>query len=349
MKVYKKLFEKIISLENLFAAWDKFKSDKRSKRDVQAFEWNLEENMFQLYRDLRTKQYKHGTYSGFWIHDPKSRHIHKASVRDRVLHHAIFTVLNPIFEPSFISNSFSCRIGKGTHRGVKMLARSISSVGGNGYKPVFVLKCDVRKFFDTIDHFVLIQILDKKIKDADTMWLMREIVDSFDSKSSNLFEHKGVPIGNLTSQLFANVYMNEFDQFIKHTLKVKHYFRYTDDFVIVSNNQKYLDGLIVPINTFLKENLSLILHPNKVFIRKFHQGIDFLGYIILPHHQQLRLKTKKRILNKLQRQIHEHKEGRISYEAVEQSLQSYLGVLSHADAHNFSEHIKNQFWFWLND
>lgn len=349
MKTYKNLFEKIISLENLFAAWDRFKSDKRNKRDVQAFEWQLEENMFQLLYDLRTKRYKHGAYSGFWIHDPKPRHIHKATVRDRVLHHAIFTVLNPIFEPTFIAHSFSCRVGKETHKGVDALARSMRKVGGNAHKPVFALKCDVKKFFDTIDHAVLVRILENKIEDADTMWLMEEIIGSFQSGHSNLFERKGVPIGNLTSQLFANVYMNEFDQFVKHTLKVKYYFRYTDDFVIVSNTEGYLRELIVPISKFLQERLALSLHPNKISVRKLRQGIDFLGFIVLPHHRELRAKTKRRIRGKLRRRIREHKAGSISYQTVEQSLQSYLGVLSHANAYTLSEQIKNQFWFWLND
>lgn len=349
MKVYKNIYERIISPENLFSAWDAFKSDKRNRTDVQEFEWRLEEDIFALHRDLRTKQYKHGAYSGFWIKDPKPRHIHKATVRDRVLHHAIFTVLNPIFEPTFIAQSFSCRIGKGTHKGIKALANIIRKISGNGHKKSFALKCDVRKFFDTIDHGVLLRILGKRIKDADTMWLLSEIVESFTAKYSNLFERKGVPIGNLTSQLFANVYMNEFDQFMKHKLRVKNYLRYTDDFVVVSDNRDYLEGLIPPIGKFLEESLTLDLHPNKVTIRKFHQGIDFLGYIVLPHYQQLRTKTKKCILKKLFRRVRDHKQGIISYETVEQSLQSYLGVLSHADTYAFTNDLKNQYWFWLTE
>lgn len=131
MKVYKNIFDRIISIENLFAAWDAFKSDKRSRKDVQVFELRIEENLFELHRDLRAKRYKHGAYSGFWIKDPKPRHIHKATVRDRVLHHAIFTVLNPIFEPSFIAQSFSRRIGKGTHKGIAAFAKIIGKVMRN--------------------------------------------------------------------------------------------------------------------------------------------------------------------------------------------------------------------------
>src|SRR3989338_2501142 len=349
MKIYKNVFKEIISLGNLFAAWDAFKSDKRNRQDVQAFERKLEENIFDLHHDLQAKKYKHGAYSGFWIRDPKPRHIHKATVRDRVLHHAIFNILNPIFEPTVIAQSFSCRIGKGTHKGIWELKEIINKISRNRHRNVFALKCDVRKFFDSIDHDVLIKILDNKIKDSDAMWLLYEIVRSFISKDANVFEHKGVPIGNLTSQLFANVYMNEFDQFMKHELKISYYLRYTDDFIIVSDNKEYLEKLILPIDKFLKTRLGLSLHPNKVSVRKFHQGIDFLGYVILPQHQQLRTKTKKRIFNKIFRRVFEKKQGLISDETLKQSLQSYLGVLGHANSYKLSQELMNQFWFWLKE
>ncbi|HOF50144.1 MAG TPA: reverse transcriptase/maturase family protein [Candidatus Colwellbacteria bacterium] len=349
MKTYRNLFDQIISLENLFAAWEKFKSDKQGKDDVQLFEWQLEQNIFQLHRDLKARRYKHGLYTSFWIQDPKQRHIHKAAVRDRVLHHAIFAIINPLFEKSFISNSFSCRINKGTHKGIITLRDLTRKVSGNVRKPCFALKCDIKKFFETIDHYILFNILAKKIKDPDTMWLLREVIESFSSRYSNLFEQKGVPIGNLTSQLFANVYLNEFDQFIKHGLKIKHYLRYTDDFVILADNPYYLEKIISPIKSFLRQRLCLELHPNKVSIRKLRQGIDFLGYVVLPYHLQLRTKTKNRVFKKLKMRVKEYKDGRIPYKTVEQSLQSYLGVLSHADTHILNQELKNQLWFWLNE
>jgi len=349
MRIYKNIFNKIISLENLFSAWDRFKSDKQKKRDVQKFEWNLEENIFQLHRDLKCKRYKHGAYSSFYIHDPKQRHIYKATVRDRILHHAIFTTLNPIFEPTFIFNSLSCRVDKGTHKGIDILDKLTRQVSRNTFKPCFVLKCDIRKFFETIDHKILLDIIRKRIKDANTMWLLEEIIESFTSRYSNLFERKGLPIGNLTSQLFANIYLNEFDQFIEHELKVKHYIRYTDDFVIVAENKPYLKNLIAPIRSFLSEKLALELHPKKITIRKFHQGIDFLGYIILPYCRLLRTKTRQRIFKKLKKRIEEYKRGEINKQTLGQSLQSYLGVLSHADTYKIGQELKNQFWFWLNE
>lgn len=169
----------MVSAENLFRAWDVFKSEKLKKSDVQLFERNLEENIFQLHRELKDKTYEHGPYKGFYITDPKQRHIHKALVRDRVLHHAIFSVINPIFEPTFISTSYSCRIGYGTHRGVEKLAVMMRSVSRNGTRPCFILKCDIKKFFDSVNHAILLGILKKRIKDQSAMWLLERIIASF--------------------------------------------------------------------------------------------------------------------------------------------------------------------------
>jgi len=242
MKTYSGLFNIIVSLENLFSAWDVFKKGKQTRPDVQRFEWHLEENIFKLHRELKNKTYRHGPYTGFYIKDPKQRHIHKATVRDRILHHAVFSVINPMFEPTFISSSFSCRVGYGTHRGVEVLEKMVRKITRNGTRPCYVLKCDIKKFFDTVDHAILFSLLRKRITDENALWLLKEIIESFCSRYSTLFECKGLPIGNLTSQLFANIYMNEFDQFVKHELRVKYYVRYTDDFVIASDNEYTLRG-----------------------------------------------------------------------------------------------------------
>ncbi|MDE2019870.1 MAG: RNA-directed DNA polymerase [Patescibacteria group bacterium] len=156
---------------------------------------------------------------------------------------------------------------------------------------------------------------------------------------------RGIPIGNLTSQLFANVYMNEFDQFVKHVLKVKHYARYTDDFVVVADDPVCLEDLLPRIRQFLKERLMLDLHPKKVAILKFHRGVDFLGYVALPHHRTVRTKTQKRIFKNLERLVARYRTGAISKERLEASLRSYLGVFSHADAKRLEEKLKNLVWF----
>lgn len=193
MKKYKNLFERIVSVENLFLAWDRFKQDKHTKNDVLKFEAELEQNIFALRRSLGDKTYKHGDYVGFRIHDPKLREIHKAEVRDRVLHHAIFNVLNPIFEPTFIPMSFSCRVGKGTHAGVRAVAKMLRAESRNDTRPCFALKCDVRKFFDSVDHAILFEILARRIGDTDTLSLLRGIIESYaaDERQGGGFEEGG--------------------------------------------------------------------------------------------------------------------------------------------------------------
>lgn len=179
MKIYTDLFNKIISLENLFVSFDEFKKDKQNKKDVLKFEWNLENNIVELNRELKYHKYEHGVYTKFKICDPKPRVIHKATVRDRILHHAIFRILNPIFEPIFISHSFSCQIDKGTHKGVRTLAKMLRRTSQNNTRPCFALKCDIRKFFDSVDHSILLDVMKRKIRDDEAIWLIKKIVESF--------------------------------------------------------------------------------------------------------------------------------------------------------------------------
>ncbi len=347
MKVYEHIFEQVVAPERLFAAWEEFRRGKHRRNDVMEFEAGLEQNIFQLHRELQSGTYKHNAYSAFTICDPKQRRIHKASVRDRIVHHAVFAALNPIFEPAFFAHSFSCRKGKGTHRGVIALERMLRQASRNCTRPCFALKCDIHQFFASVDHLILLRILEKRIKDKQMLKLLHEIIGSFSSGDVTLFERKGIPIGNLTSQLFANVYMNEFDQFMKHALKVKHFIRYTDDFVIVSDDENYLHTLLPSITVFLQETLHLNLHPHKVSIRKYTQGIDFLGYVLLPHYRTLRTTTKRRMVRKLHEKTVASSAGFLTEEKAQQSLQSYLGVLSHADCHRLSQDLRNQFWFWM--
>lgn len=347
MKVYKNLFDTVVTPESLFAAWDEFYRGKGNKMDVLYFERRLEQHIFQLHRDLISRTYRHGMYHGFHIADPKPRHIHKATVRDRVVHHAVFTVLNRIFGPTFIADSFSCRKGKGTHKGVDRVQKMIRKVSKNGTHPCYALKCDVKKFFDSINHDILLALLKRRIKDSDFLWLLQEIVESCSSNERervNALARVGMPIGNLTSQIFANVYMSEFDQFVKHGLRVKFYARYTDDFVIIADSSSYLTSLIPSIGDFLLRRLALQLHPEKVVIRPFHQGIDFLGYVIFPHFRLLRSRTKQRMLRKMARRVEEHWADLITDYSLRQTLQSYLGVLSHANSYKVSRNIRNRFW-----
>jgi RNA-directed DNA polymerase len=173
------LYKKIISLDNLLLSWKEFRNGKRSKTDVREFELNLEDNLFELHEELTTMKYKHGNYSSFHITDPKQRHIHKAKVRDRIVHHAVHRILYPIFDEYFISGSYSCRLGKGSHRAVTKLQRMARKVSKNYTGHCYVLKCDIKKFFNSVDHQILFKILKHKINDPDLLSLIEEIIGSF--------------------------------------------------------------------------------------------------------------------------------------------------------------------------
>ena len=316
----------------MFLSWREFKKGKAKRKNVLEFEFNLEDNLFQLYQELRNKTYKHSKYTSFYIQDPRLRHIHKAIIKDRIVHHLVSRYLENIYDKTFIFDSYSCRINKGTHGAVNRLRRfSIKQSKGNKIN-FYCLKCDIKKFFDSIDHNILIEILKQTIKDKDILNLITEIISSFQT-----MPNKGIPLGNLTSQHFANIYLNEIDKFVKHKLKVKYYIRYTDDFVILHTNKDYLEKTVNSIEEFIKDNLKLSLHPGKIIIRKYHQGIDFLGYISLPHYRILRTKTKIRMFKKIKNKIKDFKTTKISEESLNQTIQSYFGVLKHCNSYKLKK------------
>lgn len=332
------------SPENLFLAWDRFRSGKSGRPDVQSFEVRLEERILELHRDLAMGAYRHGPYAAFTICDPKQRRIHKATVRDRIVHHAVFAALNPLIELRLIAHSFSCRKGKGTHRAVDALEGMLRSVSRNGENRCFVLKCDIHRFFASMDHAVIRSLVARHLSDDRALAIVSRIIGSFPCDVPPEERRAGVPIGNLTSQLFANLYLNPLDQFIKHELRVRHYVRYTDDFVVVARRESDLASLLPPIKTFLRERLKLELHPQKVTVRKYGQGIDFLGYVSLPRHRVLRTSTKRRMYRMLSTRAEDVRQGVRDQESFRQSLQSYCGVLSHADAYGLTERIRQKAW-----
>ena len=291
-------YEYIISLENLLLAWKEFIVGKKSRLDVQEFERNLMANIILLHQDLANKTYKHSKYKAFNIADPKPRSIHKAQVRDRLLHHAIYRVLYSFFDKTFINDSYSCRVDRGTHRAIDQFRKYFRKVSKNNTRTCWVLKCDIRKFFANIDHNLLQYIVANSIQDKDIVYLLNEIISSFQSPKyiyAIAEMKKGLPLGNLTSQLLVNIYMNEFDQFMKRELKVKYYIRYADDFVILSEDKNYLENLLPKISDFLENNLKLQLHPDKIFIKTLASGVDFLGWVHFPYHRILRTSTKNRM------------------------------------------------------
>lgn len=329
------LFYHITNIANLLAAWKEFKKGKIKKKDVAGFELHLEEHIFQLHRDLTLKTYIHSPYVAFYVHDPKRRHIHKVTVRDRVVHQAVFRILYPLFEKDFIYDSYSSRVLKGTHFGVARLDRACRKASKNGRVPIYTLKCDIKKFFSSIDHSILWKYIERKILDGDVHWLICAIVNSF-----NRTEGRGLPLGNVTSQLFGNIYLNELDQYVKHVLRVKYYFRYCDDFLIVCIDRRFLEDCMQKIGIFLKEKLLLDLHPNKIQIKKLRQGIDFVGYVTLPHARVLRTATKKRIVRKIADAKEKFTNGKIAEETYKSIVASYEGVLSHCKSRKMRAYIK---------
>ncbi len=343
------LFNEITRIDNLITSWKEFRIGKKDRLDTIEFERNLEDNLWELNQELVDRTYKHSGYSSFFVQDPKLRHIHKALVRDRVLHHAIVKHINPIFEKTFIHDSYSCRKDKGTHRGVEQLIRYARIVSKNNTQPCWILKCDIRKFFASVDQKILIGMVFERIKGIHTRRLLEEVISSFSSdRTVDPSEPKGLPIGNLTSQLFANVYLNELDQFMKHGLHEKHYIRYADDFVILHPQREHCFEIQDLIKDFLKDRLKLELHPNKITVRKLSQGVDFLGYICFPHFILPRIKTEKRIFAKIYSKIKSYNQGSLSYESLDHTIHSYLGILSHSNSFILQQDLENQIFFRLN-
>lgn len=283
------------------------------------------DNILKIHDELVSKKYRHGSYHAFKINDPKPRDIHKANVRDRIVHHAIYKVLCPYFDSKFIYDSYSCRNDKGTHKAINRFKDFARKVSRNDTRTAWILKCDIRKFFATINHDILKLILRQHIKDKNVMWLLKGVIDSFYTKNDG---NSGLPLGNVTSQLLVNVYMNKLDQFIKRELKVQYYVRYADDFVILHENKSYLENLIPEISEYLEKELKLSFHPNKVFVKTLSSGIDFLGWVNFPHHRILRTKTRQRMFKKLKQK------------RAKETVFSYLGLLKHGNTHKLVKRIR---------
>lgn len=319
-------YNNIISVENLLLTWEHFLRGKRKKKDVMVFQAKLSDNIIDLHNLLKTKTYKHDEYSAFNISDPKPRNIHKAIVRDRFLHHLIYKELYPYFDQRFIHDSYSCRKNKGTHRALNRFRYFARKVSKNNTKTCYVLKCDIKKFFASVNHNILCAILKRRIEGEEMHWLIKQVVSSFHTTEIGV----GLPLGNLTSQLFVNIYMHEFDMFVKQELRIKYYLRYADDFAVFSEDKEYLEEILLRMEKFLNEKLKLKLHENKVYIKTYASGIDFLGWIHFPHHRQIRTTTKRKVIRKLK-----------GYPKPE-TINSYKGLLGHGDTYKLKRNIKTK-------
>jgi len=327
MKTYKNLYPKLCSYKNLEKAFYKAKRNKPKKFYIKEFEKNLHENILELKRDLETLRYKPTPLTKFTIHDPKTRVIRKSTFRDRVVHHAIVIILEPIFDKTFIFDSYANRLNKGTTTALKRYDSFKRKISKNGTKiknafdnnsvKGYVLKADIRHFFDSVDQKILLGIISKKIKDDKVLWLINTVLKNFDN------DRIGMPLGNMTSQFFANLYLNPLDQFVKKRLNMKYYIRYVDDFVILHRDKKLLEDCKDKISKYLM-NLRLELHPEKSKIYSVYQGVNFLGFKTFYHHRLVRKRNVKLFLKRLKEFKEEYDEGYLPRGILLEKLQGWF-------------------------
>lgn len=303
----------------MFSAWKIFRRGKAKKKDIMDFEMHLEENIFSLYQEIKLDNYKHLLYKHFQVFDNKKRDIFKAEVRDRIIHQIIYDYLLLLFNPVFITDSYASRKNKGQYLAIKTL-RYFISLNDNKHKSCHILKCDVKKYFDSIDQYILFDFIKEKVSCEKVLKIVKEIVSSYHSRVGT---SKGIPLGNITSQIFANIYLNSLDQYVKKDLRCRFYVRYNDDIAMVFN--KYEDAIFIrqKIISFVKEKLKLDIPIEKTSVRKISWGVDFLGFTLLPQAILLRNKTKNKIYGNINRK----------------NSHSYFALLKHCNSFNLKQKI----------
>jgi len=343
----------VFSFRNLHRAYLTCRRNKRNTINALRFEFNAAENLLKLEQELNDKSYHPSRSILFTVTKPKNREIFAADFRDRIVHHLLIEYLERIFEPIFIHDSYACRKGKGTHGAMKRLQKFTRQITLNGNVRAYYLQLDIKDFFPSISKEILFKIISQKVQDPDILWLTRKIIfwdctRSFVTRGEgamlkripthkSLFgknNERGLPIGNLTSQFFANVYLNELDQLVKHTLKAHYYLRYVDDFVLLSRDPLELRFWQAQIKAFLTDRLSLCLHPQRRKLQPISNGIDFMGYIIRPGY----ILVRRRVVNNLKAKI---RELRLVPEKLRDSLVSYLGHFKWANSYRLTQRISN--------
>ncbi|MFH1770683.1 MAG: reverse transcriptase domain-containing protein [archaeon] len=335
----KTTYERLCSKENLEFAFTKARRGKTLKPYVEEFEENLNENLNKLRFELLIQTYKPKPLETFILRDPKTRKISKSDFRDRVVHHAICNIIEPIFDKTFIYDSYANRIGKGGLNAIKRFDFFKRKVSKNNSIKCHVLKADIKHYFENVNHETLLKLLEKNIKDKQIINLIKIILENHNSKKPG----QGMPLGNLTSQFFANVYLNELDQYLKHQLKAKYYIRYVDDFVILNNTKTILEKQKIQINNFLKQNLKLELHPEKTKIITLKQGVNFLGFRIFYHHKLLHQRNIRKFKHKLQKLRIEYEKGVIDREKIIESFEGHLAYSNNANTYKYRRKITKEF------
>ena len=325
MKRKNNLFDNIVTKDNLMIAYQKARKGKSGQYGVKIFEKNVERNIDQLYDELISGTYKTSEYSVFKIYEPKEREIFRLPFRDRIVHHAIMNIMESIWVSVFISQSYSCIKGKGIHAVLKAIKRDLKDVDNTKY----CLKLDIKKFYPTIDHEILRTIIRKKIKDTKLLKLLDEIIESA----------PGVPIGNYLSQFFANLYLSYFDHYMKEENRVKYYYRYADDIVILASDKPYLHRLLVDINDYLTDKLNLQIKGNYQVFPVDSRGIDFVGYVFRHTHILMRKTIKVRFCRKAAKLNKKD----IDAKAYKMQISPHLGWAKHCDSkHLIKKIIKHE-------
>ena len=335
MKSIRDIYNNICSFENLFTAYQKARRGKRYLYYTVQFDSHLEENLLELSDELKTQTYHPGKYRTFWIQEPKPRLISAAPFRDRIVHHAMIDVIEPLIDNSFIEDSFACRRGRGTHAAIDRCQHYLRRFP-------WVLKCDIRKYFPSIDHDILFSLIKRTIREPRTLWLTSVILKTSNEQETvkmwfpgddlltPIERRKGLPIGNLTSQFFANMYLDGLDHFIKQELKCKGYVRYMDDFILFGQSKECMWEWKMNIINYLAR-LRLKLHPKKQEILPSRNGIPFLGFTLYTNKRRLSKGNIRSFKQRSQSQVRELEDGRISISEFNNSLISWIGHASHGD------------------
>lgn len=349
MKKHDGLYPQICTFENLWKAASQAQQGKRFQHNVARFNFHRERELFHLQEELLTQTYQPGAYREFTIFEPKKRLISAAPYRDRVVHHALCNIIEPIFERTFIFDSYACRVGKGTHRAVN---RFTLFCRRNGY----VLKADIQKYFPSIDHEILKESIRRKIRDEQALWLIDQIIDCSnpqedvtayfpeDDLFTPLERRRGIPIGNLTSQFFANVYLNPLDHFVEEQLRCKRYIRYCDDFVVLADDKGWLHEVKSQMEEYLI-SLRLKLHQRKSQVFPVKEGTDFLGYRVFPTHRRVRRNNVTRFRRRMRRLQKAYANDEVSLSHIKQPIQSWLGHISHADSYGLKRQLLKEIVF----
>jgi len=339
MKTYKQLYPQICTFENLYLAFRRARKGKRSKPAVAAFENNLEDNLIALQDTLQEERYQPGAYTNFTLYDGKPRHISAAPVRDRVVHHALCNVIEPIWEARFIHDSYACRQGKGTHA-------ALDRCTAFARRYPYVLQADIVQFFPSVDHAVLEALLARHIADPPTLRLCQRIIASGAGLHAATYEMqwfpgdnllaalrpRGLPIGNQTSQFWGNVYLHELDQFVKQELHCPAYLRYADDLLLFAPDKPTLHQWRRAISHFL-ERLRLRIHPHKSRIYPTRCGIAFLGFTVFPDHRRLKRTNGVAFGRRFRGKVRALAQGQLTRAELHASVQGWLAHATHGDTY----------------